>query len=157
MIYDDITQELGPVTMPAPSLVSTTTGRPDWDAYFLGIAAAVAARADCSRRRVGAVVVGSDKRIQATGYNGSAPGGASCLLGACPRGRSGVAPGSSYDTGPGACHALHAEQNAIIYAGLDRTRGSVLYCTDAPCVGCSRMIEAAGIARVVWPGDERNY
>lgn len=28
--------------------------RPDWDAYFLGIARAVAERADCTRSKVGA-------------------------------------------------------------------------------------------------------
>jgi dCMP deaminase len=46
-----------------------THRRPDWDDYFLGIARAVAARGECVRSRVGAVLV-RDNRIVATGYNG---------------------------------------------------------------------------------------
>lgn len=61
-----------------------------------------------------------------------------------------VTPGSSYDTGAGACIALHAEQNAILRAGLE-CRGATLYITDKPCDGCARLIEGSGIARVVFP------
>ncbi|MDG4825997.1 dCMP deaminase family protein [Asanoa sp. WMMD1127] len=124
--------------------------RPDWDEYFLGIARSVAARADCSRRKVGAVVV-RDNRIISTGYNGSPPGRPSCLAGRCPRATSGVLPGSSYDTGAGSCIAVHAEANAVIYAGRDGCEGSTLYITDPPCQGCERLIEAAGVRRIVYP------
>lgn len=127
--------------------------RPDWESYFLGIATAVAARADCSRRKIGAVVV-RDNRIVSTGYNGSPPGGPSCLLGECPRARSDVPPGSSYDTGPGACVAVHAEANAVLYAGRDGCLGSTLYVTDEPCGGCARLIRASGIRVVRWPAGE---
>lgn len=132
----------------------TTDPRPDWDTYYLQIARAVSARADCTRRKVGAIIVKGD-RIVSTGYNGAAAGKPGCLTaGACPRGRLSVhevAPGSSYDTGSGACIALHAEQNAILRAGLD-ARGAVLYITDEPCDGCARLIEGAGIVRVVFCG-----
>ena len=37
--------------------------RPDWPEWGLGIAYAVAARADCTRRRVGAVVFDEANRI----------------------------------------------------------------------------------------------
>lgn len=63
------------------------TTRPDWDTWALGIASAVAARGDCTRRQVGAVILGADHRIVACGYNGGRPGGPSCLAGDCPRGR----------------------------------------------------------------------
>lgn len=126
--------------------------RPNWDAYYLGIAKAVSARADCTRRKVGAIVVKGD-RIVSTGYNGAPAGKPGCLsAGACPRGKmnkTDVLPGSSYDTGAGACIALHAEQNAILRAGLE-CRGAILYLTDAPCDGCNRLIEGAGFARVVF-------
>lgn len=61
--------------------------RPSWQDYYLGIADSVAVRADCTRRKVGAVVV-KDNSIISTGYNGSPPGEPGCLSdGACPRGR----------------------------------------------------------------------
>lgn len=125
--------------------------RPGWDDYFLGIAGAVSLRADCSRRSVGAVVV-RDNRIVSTGYNGSPPRGPSCLRGDCPRASSSVPPGSSYDTGPGACIAVHAEANAVLYAGRDGCVGSTLYVTAEPCEGCWKLIQASGLAYVLWPG-----
>lgn len=122
--------------------------RPDWDEYFLGVAAAVAARGDCSRRQVGAVIVDGDHRIIGTGYNGTAPGGLSCLAGQCPRAATDVVPGSSYDTGPGACIATHAEANALLFARAS-VKGGTLYVTHAPCGGCAKLTEAAGITRWV--------
>ena len=127
--------------------------RPSWDDYFLAIARSVAARADCTRRMVGAVLVDQHHRILATGYNGSPAGAPGCLTdGACPRGQQGldaVPPGSSYDTGPASCIAVHAEANALLRADGHLARGATLYCTDEPCDGCRRLIEGAGVARVV--------
>jgi dCMP deaminase len=130
------------------------TGRPGWDEYFLHIAEAVSTRADCTRRKVGAVVV-RDNRIVSCGYNGAPAGRPGCLTdGACPRGRQGfehVPPGSSYDTGDGACISVHAEANALLYADRDHCVGASLYCTDDPCDGCLRLILGAGITWVVTP------
>lgn len=128
--------------------------RPDWDEYFLGIARAVAARADCTRRQVGAVIV-CDNRIIATGYNGAPSGQPGCLtFGACPRGRQGfdaVPPGSGYDEpGVSNCIAIHAEANALLYADGNLTRGATLYCTDEPCDGCTKLAAGAGIKRVIF-------
>lgn len=122
--------------------------RPTWDEWGLGIARAVATRADCTRRQVGAVLVRPDHTIVATGYNGAAAGAPGCLTsGACPR-------GSSYDTGAGSCIAIHAEQNALLRASWDEMFGATLYVTDQPCDGCQRMIDATPVARVVWPNQE---
>ncbi|MBE6477525.1 MAG: dCMP deaminase family protein [Propionibacteriaceae bacterium] len=136
---------------------------PGWDEYFLGIAQAVSARAKCTRRRVGAVLVGPDHRIIATGYNGAAPGRPDCLEGACPRGRLGYGevPGlGDYDRPgtPGFCIAIHAEVNALLFSTRD-TKGATIYVTDEPCPGCRKALAAAGIVRAVWPdgsmaGDE---
>ena len=49
--------------------------RPGWHDWGVGIAYAVAQRADCTRRRVGAVVFDEANRILATGYNGAPIGG----------------------------------------------------------------------------------
>ncbi|MDR3070044.1 MAG: cell division protein DedD [Propionibacteriaceae bacterium] len=130
---------------------------PSWDEYFLGIAKAVAARAKCSRRRVGAVLV-LDRRIIATGYNGAASGLPDCLEGACPRGQLSYdeIPGlGDYDRPgtPGFCIAIHGEVNALLYATHD-TQGAVAYITDQPCPGCRKALAAAGIVRAVWPDGE---
>jgi dCMP deaminase len=126
--------------------------RPGWTAWGLELARTVALRADCTRRQVGAVIVTADHRIVATGYNGAAPGAPGCLTaGACPRGASDVAPGSSYDTGPGACIALHAEQNALLRDSWADMTGSTMYITDEPCGGCMKMLGGTPLAAVHWP------
>lgn len=128
--------------------------RPTWDEHGLTIAAAVANRADCTRRKVGAVLMLPDHSIVVTGYNGSPSGGPSCLAGECPRGRSDVAPDSDYATGPGRCEALHAEWNVLLRATWEQMRDSTLYCTDEPCHLCRVLIAGTPIARVVWADGE---
>lgn len=131
-----------------------TLKRPSWDEWSLNLAKAVSKRADCSRRQVGAVVLGRDHRVVSTGFNGSYPGGPSCLAGDCPRARSSVDPGSSYDTGPGACIAIHAECNSVLFADRARLEGATIYITDAPCEGCQKLLRSTPITRVVWPEGE---
>lgn len=121
--------------------------RPGWDQYFMGIAEAVSRRSDCIRDQVGAVVVGADKRVRSTGYNGAPSGREGCS--SCPRATSDVAPGSCYSN----CIAIHAELNALLYCDRDDLPGSTLYVTRAPCYSCSKAIRAAGIVKTVYPGD----
>ena len=118
--------------------------RPGWDDYFMGIARAVAARSDCTRDKVGAVVV-KDRRIRATGYNGAPSGSPGCAT--CPRRTSGATPGSNYDN----CVAVHAEANALIYCDRQDLVGATLYVTREPCYACDKLIQAAGVHAVVWP------
>lgn len=150
--------------------------RVSWASYYLGIADAVAVRADCTRRKVGAVVVNNGAVI-ATGYNGSPPGEPGCLSdNACPRGRhyqnlnfrpfgggsacacgntwpcaDAVPPGSSYTTGPGSCISSHAEINACVRAG-ERGRGGTIYITDEPCGGCIKVLKSTGLVQAIWYG-----
>jgi dCMP deaminase len=125
--------------------------RPDWDSYWLDVAKAISARADCTRRKVGCVIVDKHNRVVSTGYNGGPPKGKSCLKGECPRGKSNVDPGSSYDTGPGSCVALHAEFNALLWADVSRVEGATVYVTDSPCGGCSKLLEGLPLAGILWP------
>jgi|SRR5882724_1462521 len=125
--------------------------RLSWHDWALGIAEAVAKRGACSRSQVGAVILDADHNIVSVGYNGAERGGPSCLAGECPRAFSSVEPGSSYDTGPGACIATHAEGNCLLYAGRDKAKQGSLYVTREPCGGCMKLIKAAGIAEVYWP------
>jgi dCMP deaminase len=137
-----------------------TDPRPSWDDYFLGIAQAVAGRADCTRALVGAVVVGTAGQVAglpvilATGYNGAPPGVPGCLsAGACPRGRLSVDE-CPRDSDYSNCIADHAERNAIRWTPVGRRAGATLYVTRAPCPSCQTLISASGLKRVVWPGGE---
>lgn len=119
------------------------------DAYYLGIAEAVAQRSTCLRKRYGAVIV-KDDEIIATGYNGAPRGEPNCCdIGECAR--------NDYVHGEGylVCPAVHAEQNAIISASRHNMIGATLYlaCLDTrspkPCELCRRMIKNSGITKVM--------
>lgn len=126
--------------------------RPSWDEYFLELAAVVAKRGSCLRPpQVGAVIV-SDKRIIATGYNGTPTGIDNCDQGGCARcmarHEGEVVSGQNKD----ACICIHAEQNAIIQAALYgvSTSGATLYTTHSPCTQCAKMIINSKVVRVVF-------
>jgi dCMP deaminase len=120
--------------------------RPTWDEYFMKMASLVAERSTCLRHHVGAVIV-KDKRALTTGYNGAAKGMKDCTELGCLRDELGIESGTRHEV----CRAIHAEQNAIIQAGVHGTNiyGSTLYCTHTPCMICAKMIVNAGIKRVV--------
>lgn len=102
----------------------------------------------------GAVIVDEHRRIVSTGYNGAASKKPGCATdGACPRAKLSydqLPSGSSYDTGPGACIALHAEQNAIVYGDATRYRHGTIYITGEPCDGCRKLIRGAGLSTMVY-------
>ena len=131
--------------------------RPDWTDYFLGIAFAVSARADCRRQQFGCVIV-NQNRIVATGYNGAPSGKGSCLAGDCPRGLLDKKAHPGFMAGNqdfSNCIALHCEQNAITYASREETMGSTVYIWDLPpCDMCKKLLTAAGVHRVVWPSGQ---
>lgn len=131
--------------------------RPGWHDYWLGVAEAISARADCTRRQVGAVIV-NHNRIISTGYNGGEAGGRSCLKGECPRGRflESELPGfdkgnSDYSTGDNYCVAIHAEINALLYADRTRVEGGILYVTCPPCGECEKIIGNSGLKYICFP------
>ena len=134
---------------------SSSFSRPSWDRYFTDLAIAVSKRADCRRAQHGAVIV-KDFRVVSTGYNAAPSGGPSCLNGECPRGLLTYEETASLTGGYDSCIAQHAEGNAIAFASHSETNGATLYVTGQPCIGCWKNIQAAGIIRTVWPGEERD-
>ena len=121
--------------------------RPDWDNYFMDIAQVVAARANCSRRQVAAVIV-KDRRVISTGYNGTPRGIKNCFEGGCPRCNSDTPSGHDLTT----CVCSHAEENSIVqaaYHGIS-VKDATLYTTFSPCLLCSKMIINSGIKEVVY-------
>ena len=113
--------------------------RPDWDAYFLGIAEAVASRATCPRASVGAVLV-RDNRILATGYNGSPQGEPHCLDVGCLM------------VNDHCERTIHAETNAVGWAARYgvAVEGARLYIwssrgSEPPCRDCRKVLDAAGV------------
>ncbi len=121
--------------------------RPDWNQYFMEIAELVSKRSTCLRRKVGAVIV-KDKRILSTGYNGAPSGIKHCYETGCLREKLKVPSGERHEL----CRGLHAEQNAIIqaaYHGVE-IKGSVLYCTNLPCIICTKMLINAGIIKIYY-------
>src|SRR5690349_19065333 len=51
-----------------------STARPNWHATWFSVAICVATRSLCVRDKVGAVIVDTNNRIVATGYNGPPSG-----------------------------------------------------------------------------------
>lgn len=102
----------------------------------------VSKRSTCLRRKVGAVLV-RDKRMLATGYNGSPSGIRHCCEVGCLREERKIPSGERHEL----CRGLHAEQNAIIQAALHgvSVKGATLYCTNHPCIICTKMIINSGI------------
>jgi len=121
--------------------------RPSWEDYFMDIARLVASRSTCLRRQVGAVIV-KDKNVLTTGYNGTPSGVRHCQETGCLRDRLQVPSGQRHEL----CRGLHAEQNAIIQAAKHGVNisGGTLYCTNAPCVICAKMLINAGLSRIVY-------
>jgi dCMP deaminase len=123
--------------------------RPNWDEYFLEIARIVSKRSTCLRRKVGALIV-KDRRILATGYNGTPSGIRHCAEVGCLRAKLKIPSGQRHEL----CRGLHAEQNALLQAALYgiSLRDSSLYITNQPCIICAKMIINAGVREVVIAG-----
>ena len=121
--------------------------RPSWDQYFMNIARQVAARSNCMKRQVAAVIV-AEKRIISTGYNGTPRGVKNCNEGGCPRCNGFSESGRNLEE----CLCSHGEENAIVQASYHgiAIRDATLYTTYSPCLMCSKMIINAGIRRVVY-------
>eukprot|EP00172_Hildenbrandia_rubra_P004564 Plantae.Rhodophyta-Hildenbrandia_rubra.ctg9445.p1 GENE.Plantae.Rhodophyta-Hildenbrandia_rubra.ctg9445~~Plantae.Rhodophyta-Hildenbrandia_rubra.ctg9445.p1 ORF type:complete len:338 (+),score=33.54 Plantae.Rhodophyta-Hildenbrandia_rubra.ctg9445:290-1303(+) len=119
--------------------------RPSWDSYFMSLARLASERTNCMKRRVGCVIE-RDRRVVATGYNGTPKGLKNCGAGGCERCNRNAKRGIGLDL----CLCLHAEENALIEAGRERCTGSTLFTTLYPCMSCAKKIVQAGVSRVVY-------
>jgi dCMP deaminase len=115
-----------------------------FDEIYMELAESLATRSHCVKAKVGAVLT-KDTRIISLGYNGPPAGTHNCdevwPADGCPR------------DSKGSCSlALHAEQNAILYAAKSNIsiEGSTLYVTLSPCIACARVIFTIGIKKVYY-------
>jgi dCMP deaminase len=140
---DEFSEKLGT----ALRELEVSFSRPSWDEYFMNIAKQVAARSNCMKRQVAAVIV-SERRIISTGYNGTPRGVKNCNEGGCPRCNAFSESGKNLEE----CLCSHGEENAIVQASYHgiAIRDATLYTTYSPCLICSKMIINAGIRRVVY-------
>ncbi|MEY2800166.1 MAG: hypothetical protein RI934_1154 [Bacteroidota bacterium] len=125
--------------------------RPAFDQIFMNLALDLAKRSHCVKAQVGAVLT-KDTRIISIGYNGPPAGTHNCdeefPMEGCPR------------DSKGSCSlALHAEENAILYAAKNGSQleGTTLYCTLSPCISCARLIFQSGIKKVYFHSSYAQY
>lgn len=118
--------------------------KPDFDDIFMELAVNLAKRSHCIKKHVGAVLV-KDTRIISIGYNGPPSGTHNCD-------EEFPETGCSRDSKGSCSLALHAEQNAILYAVKNKAtvEGSTLFVTLAPCLACARIIYSMGIEKIVF-------
>ena len=113
-----------------------------WDRRFIDLARHIAAWSKDPSTQVGCVVVGPDREIRSTGFNGF------------PRGIE-DSEGRLADRQLKYPLICHAEENAIMHAariGL-ALKGCSAYVTWPPCTRCARSLIQAGVRTVLYPAD----
>ena len=111
-----------------------------WDERFLELAKSIAQWSKDPNTKVGCVIVGPDREIRTTGYNG------------LPRGANDDVPERSQRPEKLLWYE-HAERNAIYNAARTgiRLEDCWAYSTLCPCMDCARAFIQSGIRRVVAP------
>ena len=118
---------------------------------FMNLATDLALRSHCVKAQVGAVLA-KDTRIISIGYNGPPAGTHNCD-------EEWPDTGCPMDARGSCSLALHAEENAILYAVKNgaNLEGSTLYTTLSPCLPCARLIFSAGIKHVYFMKSYAEY
>lgn len=125
--------------------------KPSFDHIFMNLAADLAKRSHCVKAHVGAVLA-KDTRIISIGYNGPPSGTHNCD-------EEWPEKGCARDSKGSCSLALHAEENAILYAVKNgaRLEGATLYTTLSPCLPCARLIFSAGVTQVFYRHSYAEY
>ena len=114
-----------------------------WDERFLDLATHISGWSKDPSTKVGCVVVGEDREIRSTGFNGF------------PRG---ISDDNDRLTDRDKKYPLicHAEENAIMHAARIGVslKGNTAFVTWPPCSRCARSLIQAGISEVVYPTPE---
>ena len=113
-----------------------------WDKRFLDLAKHISEWSKDPSTKVGCIVVGEDREIRSTGFNGF------------PRGIEDKQERleDREQKYPMICHA---EENAIMHAariGIS-LKGTTAYVTWPPCSRCTRSLIQAGVSEVIYPKD----
>jgi len=115
-------------------------GKKRWDLRFLEMAKLISTWSKDPSTKVGCVIVGPDREIRSTGFNGF-PRGVNDTL---------ARYNDREQKYPLVCHG---EENAILHAariGVS-VKGCIAYCTWPPCTRCARSLAQVGIAEIVYP------
>jgi len=111
-----------------------------WDLRFIGLAQHISTWSKDPSTKVGCVVVGEDREIRSTGFNGF------------PRGIDDDED-RLMDREKKYPLICHAEENAIMHAARIGVslKDSTAYVTWPPCSRCARSLIQAGIKEIVYP------
>lgn len=117
-----------------------------WHRRFMVLANGIAGWSKDHQAKVGAVFVGKDKHILATGFNGF------------PRDTPDT-PALYYNADYVKLNIIHAEVNALISAMLHGVslKKSTLYTTRPPCTRCAAILKQCGIKHVIYCTQSDDY
>lgn len=111
--------------------------RPTKEELMMQIAKLVSERGTCERLKVGCIITNYDMtEIISYGYNGNYAGG----------------PNTCDSEEPGKCGCIHGEINALLKSGR---KGQIMFCTDAPCINCAKLIINSGIEELYYDREYR--
>ena len=114
----------------------------NWDQRFLNLAKHISEWSKDPSTKVGCIVVGPDREIRSTGFNG------------LPRG---IEDNDERLNNREIKYPLicHAEENAIMHAariGIS-LKDCTAYVTWPPCTRCARSLVQAGVSTIIYPKD----
>lgn len=110
----------------------------EWNTYFMTMVYLIAMKSKDQKSHLGAVIVGPDREVRSTGYNG------------LPRGCNDNLP-ERQERPEKYFWFEHAERNAIYNAARTGIplNGCTMYTNGVPCTDCARGIIQAGLKRVI--------